>query len=79
MTVKAIYEGGILRPLRPLDLSEGQEIALDISPAAERPGPDPEYIEQLLAELAADYAPTGQVETASVDHDKILYGENGAR
>ena len=79
MTVKATYEGGILRPRQPLDLAEGQEIELDIPPVAERPGPDPDYIEWLLAELAALNVPTGQPETASIDHDKILYGGDSAR
>ncbi len=34
---------------------------------------------EILAEIAALSEPRGEVETASRDHDRILYGENGAR
>jgi predicted DNA-binding antitoxin AbrB/MazE fold protein len=78
-TVKAIFEGGLLRPLTPLELREGEEVDMTVRSLQEAAAPAPEYIEQLLAELAAAYVPTGQVETTSVDHDKILYGEKGAR
>lgn len=28
--IKAIYEGGVLRPLEPLDLPDGSEVEMDI-------------------------------------------------
>ena len=77
--VKAVFEGGLLRPIQPLDLAEGQEVDVIAPLLTERPGPTLEYIEQLLAELAAAYKPTGKVETASVDHDEILYSEKEPR
>jgi predicted DNA-binding antitoxin AbrB/MazE fold protein len=79
MTVKVIYESGVLRPLQPLDLDEGQEIDINLPTIQKRSGPDPDYIERLLTQFAADYEPTGQVDTAGMDHDKILYSERGAR
>ncbi len=107
-TVKAIFEGGLLRPLAPLGLSEGEEVDMTVRSRQEVAAPTPEYIEQLLAEFSADYEtkdnlktgstapdpkaaeilaaiaamsvePQDGPETGSIDHDKILYGEHGAR
>ena len=78
-TVKAIFEGGLLRPLTPLELREGEEVDMTVRSRQEAAAPDPEYIEQLLAEFAAAYEPTGQGETASVDHDEnFVQREGGA-
>jgi predicted DNA-binding antitoxin AbrB/MazE fold protein len=76
--VKAIYEGGVLRPMTPIDLAEGQEANIIIQSAEKTVLLDPQWVETFLSEIEAVYEPTGQVETTSVDHDKILYGEHGA-
>jgi predicted DNA-binding antitoxin AbrB/MazE fold protein len=36
--VEAVYEHGVLRPLRPLSLAERQQVRLTISEAADRSG-----------------------------------------
>jgi predicted DNA-binding antitoxin AbrB/MazE fold protein len=70
-TIEAVYEHGILRPLTPLSLREGQRVQVQltqedvaevVSPAA------------ILAEIAA-LPPEGECDpSSSRDHDRILYG-----
>lgn len=36
--VEAIYENGVLRPLRPLDLAENERVTIEISQASSGPG-----------------------------------------
>jgi predicted DNA-binding antitoxin AbrB/MazE fold protein len=37
MTVRAVYEGGVLRPAQPLAIAEGQTVDLTITPATVAP------------------------------------------
>ena len=75
-TIEAIYENGVLRPVDPVDLDEGARVRLLIvrerRPGAKTPA-------EILAEIAAlPREGSSEVETASRDHDKYLYGEPGA-
>jgi len=80
--ITAIVEQGRLRPTEPLALEEGAEVRLIIVPVA--PGPQgprlsPQAVAARMAEIAAmPMEPGGEV-FSNRDHDKILYGEKGAR
>ncbi|MDQ3813825.1 MAG: antitoxin family protein [Armatimonadota bacterium] len=36
-TIEAVYEQGVLKPLQPIDLMEGQRVALSVEPLAATP------------------------------------------
>ena len=76
-TVEAVYEQGVLRLLQPLSLAEGSRVAVLIiatEQATERATPA-----EILATIAAIQPEEGGEEFSGRDHDKILYGEKGAR
>ena len=84
-TLDAIYENGALRLLEPLELPEGARVRValetngDANGSAAPPtasGPkSPEEILAIIQEIAAQSVNHGEIETASRDHDKYLYGE----
>lgn len=84
-TIDAVYEHGVLRPLKPLALPEGTHVRVSL---AGKTGSDQKLPNQvsesektpakILADIAAVSINHGRVETASVDHDHILYGGNRA-
>ena len=81
-TVEAIYENGVLRPSRPLDLAEGTPVEVIVIPRSPQPQPRPgkRSPAEIIAEIAAmavESTDTGGL--SGRDHDKILYGERGAR
>ncbi len=41
MTIQAVYTGGVLRPIEPLALKEGETVEVTIAPAAASPSPAP--------------------------------------
>jgi len=52
--VEAIYERGVLRPLKPLPLAESQRVSITISDTTDPHSPsDPEFLEAIRAEAAA--------------------------
>lgn len=80
-SIPAIFESGVLRPLVPLGLHEGDVVNLRISTAAEWSttssliGDQRAMIESLLVEAEA-LPPEGALEAFSGrDHDSALYGE----
>ncbi len=80
--ITAVVEQGRLRPTVPLDLPEGAQVELVIVPAGPpRPGEgwrDPERVRAAIARIAALPMEPGS-EFSNRDHDRILYGEGGAR
>ncbi len=77
--VTAVVEQGRLRPTVPLDLPEGTEVQIIIVPSAPAEPPKPRRRpHEILAELAALPDEPGP-EFSGRDHDRILYGEGGAR
>lgn len=78
-TIEAVFEHGVLRPLERLALPEGAHVRVSV---ARKAGSDQELMvsearkrpAQILAEIAALSVNHGGVDTASMDHDKILYG-----
>ncbi|MBX9582861.1 MAG: antitoxin family protein [Gemmataceae bacterium] len=48
VTTPAVYENGVLRPIRPLDLKDGELVQLTVSPAPPRPS-DEEIVAMMKA------------------------------
>jgi len=76
-TVEAIYEQGILRLIQPLSLAEGTRVEIivitrELTAAGRTPA-------DILAAIAALPMEAGGEEFSGRDHDKILYGDKGAR
>jgi len=76
-TLEAIYEQGVLRLLQPLPLAEGSRVEVTIS-ATEFPIENKTPAE-ILSTIAAMPLEAGGEEFSGREHDKILYGEKGAR
>jgi hypothetical protein len=80
-TIEAVYEQGVLRPDRPIDLAEGSRVEIIVLPVAPPPQPndegrypEPGSIMDLIAEMAAlplESSPDG---FSGEDHDEVLYG-----
>lgn len=54
--LEAIWQGGVLRPLQPLDLQENQKVSLTVQAAADEELLDIDYIR--YCEVNADYSLT---------------------
>lgn len=73
----AVYEHGLLRPTEPVSLEEGTRVeVIVVQPSSLA---DARRAAEILAEIAALPMEPGGTEFAGRDHDKILYGERGAR
>lgn len=72
-TISAIYENGVLRPEKPLEVSEGAkvEIIIVVSENKKRQKSPAE----LLAEIAALPLEAKGEKFSGRDHDRILYGK----
>ena len=75
--VGAIYEKGIFRLDSPVPLDEGAQVVLTIE--TEAPMRPPQRLVAALAEIAAMPAQSPDDGFSGADHDKILYGSEGAR
>lgn len=76
ISVTAIYQGGCFRPLEPVAVAEGTPVQLVVLPVANKSGRTPA---EIIAEIVAKAEePVGEGFSGR-DHDKILYGEKGAR
>jgi predicted DNA-binding antitoxin AbrB/MazE fold protein len=76
-TVEAIYEQGVLRLIQPLSLAEGTRV--DIIVMTREPTAEGRTPADILAAIAALPLKVGSEEFSGQDHDKILYGDKGAR
>jgi predicted DNA-binding antitoxin AbrB/MazE fold protein len=78
-TIAAVYEQGVLRPDRPIDLAEGSRVEIIVLPAApprtiEDRSPVRNNLAEFVAEMAAlplESPPDG---FSGEDHDEVLYG-----
>jgi predicted DNA-binding antitoxin AbrB/MazE fold protein len=70
-TVEAIYENGVLRPLTPLSLPEGQRVHVLVAPEEVAEPQDPAL---LLADIASLPVEGSGSSFTSRDHDQVLYG-----
>jgi predicted DNA-binding antitoxin AbrB/MazE fold protein len=77
----AIYEGGVLRPLVPLDLKENEIVSLSISPAVDASIKDAEGSRQRsvvmrhVAKVESRPNDTPRDGLSNRDHDRIIYGK----
>lgn len=78
-TIHAVYAGGMLRPKQPLNLAEGTEVEVIVIERPSLSAPDPRKAAQALLEIAALPIEGDRTPFSGEDHDKILYGEQGAR
>jgi predicted DNA-binding antitoxin AbrB/MazE fold protein len=67
--VEAIYENGVLRPLTPLALPEGQRVHVFVASEDAAPG---QNAASILAEIAALPVETPAIPSTSRDHDRVL-------
>ncbi len=70
--VKAIYEGGVLRPLEPLDLPDRSEVELAIQ------APD-QWAKEFRELLARIHAKTRQFASEEIETDITAAGRNSQR
>lgn len=73
-TISAIYENGVLRPEKPLEVSEGAKVEIIIVVSENKK--QKRTPAEILAELAALPLEGKTDKFSGRDHDKILYGEN---
>lgn len=88
LTIDAVYEAGVFRPLRPMvELPEGEQVNLTVNAPTAQSFRRDELTEEemqtrleIVQAIAAMPLETGGQEFAGTDHDKILYGSpEGAR
>ncbi len=70
-TIEAVYENGVLRPLTPLALPEGQRVHVSVASDGMARG---ENAASLLAEIAALPVEGSGDPLTSRCHDQVLYG-----
>lgn len=72
--IDAVYEGGVLRPNRPIDLADGARVEIIVIPRAPSPGlgaPTPAEVASRIAAMPLQSPLDG---FSGEDHDAILYG-----
>ena len=77
--IDAVYEQGVLRPSRPIDLAEGArvEIIVIARPSTSTPGArTPAEVAARIAAMPMESSPEG---FSGEDHDEILYGRDEDR
>jgi len=72
MTIRAVYQNGIFRPLKPLKIKEGTEVEVTVTKL--RSVPSPEEVAESLLRIADMPLENGKPFDGR-DHDKILYGD----
>lgn len=76
--ITAVYQAGVLRPTTPLDLADGTRVELILVSEGKNGKQPKRSAASILAEIAALPTAGGDPRT-SEEHDKILYGEQGAQ
>jgi predicted DNA-binding antitoxin AbrB/MazE fold protein len=74
--IEAVYEQGVLRPTRPIDLAEGARVEIIIIPGHSYQGsgkPTPAEVAARIAAMPLQSSPEG---FSGEDHDAILYGND---
>ena len=71
--VEAIYEHGVLRPLQPVELSEGEKVTLSLIRLCE--SPPGERAHEVLSRIAAFANPKEGDRFSGKDHNDVHYGE----
>ncbi len=70
-SIEAVYENGVLRPLTPLSLPEGQRVHVSVASEEAVQGQDAASI---LAKIAALPVEASGDPSTSRCHDQVLYG-----
>ena len=73
MTVKAIYEDGVLKPRSPLSLKEHEEVELEIKTAAPAADEDDPTGWKTARELIGCITEELEATDVSVNHDRYVY------
>ena len=76
-SITAVFESGVLRPTAPLHMADGTRVELIIVGPKNQESHG-QSAASILAEIAALPTNGGDPRT-SIDHDRVLYGEQGAR
>ncbi|HEY0322564.1 MAG TPA: antitoxin family protein [Pyrinomonadaceae bacterium] len=71
--IQAIYEKGVIRPLEPVALTEGEELDVVLLPRQKRTHNNPARV---LAEIARLPIEGKQDAFSGAEHDQILYAED---
>jgi len=66
MTLEAVYEGGMLRLMQPIDLPEGTRVEITLVENKKTPA-------DILAAIASLPLEGNKEEFSGRDHDKIIY------
>jgi predicted DNA-binding antitoxin AbrB/MazE fold protein len=53
MTIRAVYIGGVLRPVQPLTLAEGDTVEITVTPAATAPTSIPVSEDEIIRRIQA--------------------------
>jgi predicted DNA-binding antitoxin AbrB/MazE fold protein len=72
-TQEAVYENGVLKLARPIDLAEGTLVDVIVIPRVSRSGQRTPA--EIIAEIAAMATPNEGPTRDARDHDQILYGK----
>ncbi len=72
MTIKAVYQNGVFRPLKPIVIQEGTEVEVTLTKPRQRP--TPEEVKHSFLRIADMPLEEGE-SFSGRDHDKILYGD----
>lgn len=74
-TIRAIYEGGVLKPSEPLDLPEGSEVVLVVRRLDAVTADDDPSGWQTMRKIIGMWRDAPPGEPIARDHDRYLYGE----
>ncbi len=72
ISVRAVYSGGVLHPIQPLPLEEGETVEVTVAPAATSPTSTPISEEEIIRRIQACKTYSEWVEVT-----KLLPGDDG--
>ncbi|XGB38876.1 MAG: antitoxin family protein [Cyanobacteria bacterium LVE1205-1] len=73
LTIEAIYEAGVLKPIQPIELADGTHVSLIITDTLENNSEQsPAEMLAAIASLPLEGAEQG---FSNQDHDQLLYGD----
>jgi predicted DNA-binding antitoxin AbrB/MazE fold protein len=75
--IDAIYEKGVFRPAGPVSIQEGTQVSLAIEAPSTKIAPH--ALVAALDKIASMPSEGADDSFSGADHDKILYGSQGAR
>lgn len=74
--ITAVFEHGVFRPVNPVSLAEGSRVELAYE--AEQPLKPPQAMLEAIEEIAKMPLEGPNDGFSGADHDRVLYGEEGA-